>query len=114
MSGYDEMSHLPEFDEITQLQIDEFATSIGAATNAEGVIVIVQTDKALQCAMHSRGMSEAQSKMELIRAMCMVAGSSLSGATNGTFQLLIREPNGRMDLACPEDTTAVMGRRPRD
>ena len=114
MSDYGEFKGTPGFDEVTQMQIDAFAESIAGATQAHSVFVIVESDDALQCAMLSRGEDEAVSKMKLIRSMCMVAGASLSQATMGTFQLLVREPNGRMDLACPESDKTVFARRPRD
>lgn len=113
MSDYEEFKGTPGFDEVKQMQIDAFAESIAGATQAHSVVVIVEGDKSLQCAMHSRGEDEAVSKMKLIRSMCMVAGASLSQATMGTFQLLIREPNGRMELACPDNEETVFARRPR-
>ena len=109
---YSKMANLPEFDEVTQLQIDEFATAIGGATDANLVVVIVQTTKALQCAMHSRGPDEAVSRMELIEAMCMVAGGALSEATKGAFTLLVRQPDGTMEAACPSHAHTVSGKRP--
>jgi exopolysaccharide biosynthesis protein len=108
----DELRELAEFDEVTQLQIDEFAKAIGRATQSDTVVVIVDTGKALQTAMHTCGPNEAESKTSAIHAMCMVAGGALSQSTNGTYELLIMEPDGRISSVLPPSTEVSLGRRP--
>ena len=115
MKSMDDVSkeQLVEFNEVTQMQLDEFGIQLAKACNARIAICMVDTGETVQVAVHSRAHpDEAASQMMAIQAMCMVAGASLTDVSGGELKLLIRMPDGTLEDACPPNTKAVTGRRP--
>ena len=85
---------MPEYDEVLQMQLEEFNRKMAGATNAKTSVVIVDSGKALQSAIFAAGEDEMQSRNEAIQSIIAIAGAFLMKATDNEFQLLLRGPDG--------------------
>jgi hypothetical protein len=112
MSGYDDMKGIEEFDEISQMQLDEFCGSLAGATQSEITVCIIDTGNAVQVAVKTQSEDpKAVAKMKSIQMMCAVAGGALFNATKGQFNLMIQEPDGSLHPVS-DNVNTTMGERP--
>ena len=86
MSEYSDMPE--EFDEITQLQLDEFGKQLMGATQAPMVMILCDTGKALQTSIHHKSADDrATSHANVLRTLVSLAGGALDrGRVRALFQ----------------------------
>ena len=89
---------VPEYDEITQMQLDAFNQQLCKATQAQVAISIVDLGKSIQSSIISMAdlEDEAGSRVHALRVLIMIAGAGLNKATGGDYNLLIRAPDGTL------------------
>jgi hypothetical protein len=95
MSDFDNVPENEAFDEFTQMQLSEFASSLAHATAAKIAVCLIDTGRALQVAIRTQSdASKSEQQMDAIHAMCAVAGGALSSATGGHLRLVVMDRKG--------------------
>jgi hypothetical protein len=82
---------LDGYDEVVQMQLQEFQRHILGATNADLCIIIVEHNDVAHCATGSTKFGEADGKARAVALIVQTGAGLIESNSGGKFELLLRD-----------------------